>query len=262
MGVYKFSNPGSFRVPSVTYRTMSTVTFPNITGGVLTSDSQYYYRTFSASDTLYVQYGSIEVTMLVVAGGGGAGYGANGGGGGGGGFLEGDTTLTAGEYVVAIGAGGAGSGFPIEGQGSTGINTTFGNNINAFGGGAGSGPININGGAGGSGGGGGFNGSQYGSGGAATQTSVAGLSGYGNAGGGGAVGSRGGGAGSAASGASSGGAGRASVINAVTYAAGGIESGPTLTPANTGNGANRGSSGQNGGSGIVIVRYLKSEVGG
>ena len=51
------------------------VTFvpPTVTGGTLTSDATYYYRTFTANGDLTVTGGSLEVEVLVIGGGGGGG---------------------------------------------------------------------------------------------------------------------------------------------------------------------------------------------
>ena len=98
-----------------------------ITGGSLSSDSTYFYRTFSAaSDVLGVAGGTVSVDILVVAGGGSGGSGKSsycevGGGGGAGGLLYFPSQiLGAGNYPCVVGAGGAsvatGTGGP---QGTT-----------------------------------------------------------------------------------------------------------------------------------------------
>ena len=61
---------------------------PTVTGGTLTSDSTYYYRTFTASGTLSVTGLALNADILTIAGGGGSGggfqyYGVGGGGAGG-----------------------------------------------------------------------------------------------------------------------------------------------------------------------------------
>jgi hypothetical protein len=228
---------------------------PKATGGVIGYGDGYIYHTFYSSGS-FIPNQSLSANILVVAGGGGSGYGQNAGSGGGGGYLEGSgISLTAQTYTVTVGGGGTTS-YPTIGDGTAGVNSSFGSIGTAFGGGRGSGNSNLNGGDGGSGGGGGYNGTTRGNGGAATQTSQNGLIGYGNAGAASVTGiaaAAGGGAGSAGVAATAG-AGRTSPYMGGTYAAsadGG--QGPGITPyANTGNGGTQGSAG---GSGIVIIRY-------
>lgn len=50
--------------------TASSYVFPTVTGGTLTSDSTYYYRTFTGSDNLVISDNSLEVEVLIIAGGG------------------------------------------------------------------------------------------------------------------------------------------------------------------------------------------------
>lgn len=86
-----------------------------ITGGTLSADMYYYYRTFTASNPLEVSTAPANVEVLAVAGGGagGVGWGYNnsdlGAGGGAGGALYGGTTLAVGSYPVLVGAGGTAS---------------------------------------------------------------------------------------------------------------------------------------------------------
>jgi len=225
------------------------------TGGMITSDATYYYHTFLSSGT-FTPTQSLSAAILVVGGGGGSGYGNNAGSGGAGGYLEGTgIALTATAYTVTVGGGGTTS-WPSAGDGTAGVDSSFGSIGTAFGGGRGSGTTSRNGGNGGSGGGGGYDGSGYGTGGTATQTSQNGLTGFGNNGGGGVSVAGGGGAGGAASG-TTGGAGKTSSLMGGTYAVGatGGGVGPNVTPTqNTGNSGPQGSAG---GSGIVIVRYAK-----
>lgn len=225
------------------------------TGGTIGYSEGYVYHTFYGSGS-FVPSQSLSADILVVAGGGGSGYGQNAGSGGGGGYLEGSgIALTAQTYNVTVGGGGTTS-YPSTGDGTAGVNSSFGSIGTAFGGGRGSGNNNLNGGDGGSGGGGGYNGTTRGTGGAATQTSQNGLTGYGNAGAASAAGyaaAAGGGAGGAGNRFTAG-PGRASLYMGGVYAAsadGG--QGPNLTPTvNTGNGGTQGSPGA---SGIVIIRY-------
>jgi hypothetical protein len=96
-------------------------------GGYVTSDSQYYYHTFTSSGT-FTPAKALTCDYLVVAGGGGGGgsstvatlssAGGGGAGGlrstvtatGGGGALESALSVTSGTaYTVTVGAGGAGT---------------------------------------------------------------------------------------------------------------------------------------------------------
>ena len=131
-------------------------------GGVVTSDANYWYHTFTTSG-MFIPTQSLTADYLVVAGGGGGGIGDNsnqaqGGGGGGaggmrctvtatggGGSLETALSLTAQSYTVLVGAGGSSN--------SNGTNSVF-STITSTGGGGGRGN-NTGGNTGGSGGGGG-----------------------------------------------------------------------------------------------------------
>ena len=230
----------------------------------------YTVHTFTSDDTFTVNTGSGSVEYLVIGGGGAGGTFGNGGGGGAGGFRTGSLPLIPGLYTVTIGTGG---------NNSDGVDSMFAS-ITAIGGGKGGSQAVPNGRNGGSGGGGaiggfygfGTSGQGYNGG-----EGLGGAPGFGGGGGGGAAGP--GGPGSNASGTGVGGAGLASSISGVNlfYAggggganslvggsggvggggAGGSGFGIAGTP-NTGGGGGGGGSGlgANGGSGIVIVRYL------
>lgn len=135
------------------------------TGGIITSDANYYYHTFLASGT-FTPTSNITADYLVVAGGAGGGgyyYGAGGGAGGlrstvtatgGGGSLESALSLTAStNYTVTVGAGGAGGAF--DNRGTNGSNSVFSSITSNGGGGGGNGNAELSGASGGSGGGGG-----------------------------------------------------------------------------------------------------------
>jgi hypothetical protein len=171
---------------------------PAITGGTLTSDSTYYYRTFTSNGSLVVADLAISgVDILAYAGGGAGGDGHGGGGGGAGGYVySSNQTLGVSTYSVIVGAGGA------QATRDNGTNSRFGSFAEAIGGGAGAAEgqnDTIRARVGGSGGGGG---GTYP---AAYMAGAAGTSGQGNAGGNGvqtstyAGGAGGGGAGSAGS---------------------------------------------------------------
>lgn len=135
---------------------------PVVTGGTLTSDATYYYRTFTTNGTLDISVAPLTADYLVLSGGGAGGYGymqyskvgnlfsGTGGGGGCGGvtYLT-SQNLTTGSRAITIGAGGTGSKIQSVRQGSA---SSF-NGYSPTGGGAGGGGSN---GAAGGGGGGGF----------------------------------------------------------------------------------------------------------
>ena len=249
-----FAQYSTFSLYGVSNVNTTPLVAPKATGGdIIQTDGTYWYHTFINSGT-FTPATALSAALLVVGGGGGSGYGNNAGSGGGGGYLEGTgIALTATAYTVTVGGGGTTS-WPSTGDGTAGVDSSFGSIGTAFGGGRGSGTTSRNGGNGGSGGGGGYDGSSYGTGGTATQTSQNGLTGFGNNGGGGVSVAGGGGAGGAASG-TTGGAGKTSSLMGGTYAVGatGGGVGPNVTPTqNTGNSGPQGSAG---GSGIVIVRY-------
>lgn len=259
------------------------------TGGTITYSGNYKIHTFTTSGTFQITSGSGTVEYLVIAGGAGGGSegsGGRGGGGGAGGMRESSFTRGVGSYTVTVGAGGAG-GVGTQAIGSNGGNSVFDTVTATGGGGGGSSVANYNGASGGSGGGGSPDGVTAGNGGAGT-------GGQGNNGGKGSTGAQrpsGGGGGAGAVGATStagvagnGGVGVASSISgsSVFYAGGGGGAIATGTLGSGGNGgggsgqstspavactagtANRGGGGGgaatgngcNGGSGIVIIRYL------
>jgi hypothetical protein len=236
-----------------------------------------------------------QIEYLVVAGGGGGASRHSGGGGAGGMLTATGFTVTPNQtYSVTIGAGGAGS--TVTGtatNGSSGANSTFAS-ITATGGGYGGGTApTATGGSGGSGGGGG-NGALGGSG-TAGQGYAGGKNSpandYHGGGGGGAGGVGGdvtgaaggtggpglasditgtsviyacGGGGSAFQGLGSGGEGGAGGSSGVNGGKGAGSTSGSAGTANTGTGGGGGSGSEgayNGGSGVVIVRYLGPQRG-
>jgi hypothetical protein len=237
------------------------------TGGTVTVVGGYRIHTFTSSGDFTVTSGG-SVEYLIVAGGGGtqssAGSGGGSGGAGAGGLLTNYTTVTAATYPVIVGGGGSAA--------TNGSNSTF-NSITAVGGGYGLQAPGVDGGSG----------SGVGTGGWTSYSPPgSGIAGQGNDGGTGtgndsdlATSGGGGGAG-AAGGVGTGGIGlQSSISGTATYYAGGGGSGSTDGTQysgglggggdgkqdgaiNTGGGAggftpNTGD--QNGGSGIVIIRY-------
>lgn len=263
-----------------------------VLGGTMFSDATYYYNVFTASSTFYLRDSALDVTILCVGGGGGGsysfggGYTQAGGGGGAGGVNVGSFTLQPGSYSVVIGSGGAGNYL----EATNGGNSSFGANITATGGGRGGDFDSSNASGGGSGGGGGYN-----------RPAGAGTAGQGNNGGAGNGNGAGGGGGAASAGTSAtntttpGNGGTAtstySSWASVTgtgytnkYSAGGasgIQSGGgqsntsvfyagvdgwgtqyAISGIRASGGGGSVYSYSSGGSGVVIVRYLRSAVGG
>ena len=298
---YTFTVSASDGVNTAQTRSFSLIVPPTITGGTVAVSGDYRIHTFTSTQAFVTNASSLSVDYLVVAGGGGGGGQLGGGGGagglrstvtatGGGGTLETGLSLSPQSYTVTVGGGGAGGAGGNQ-NGTNGINSSF-STITSLGGGGGGGnsdPANGVGNSGGSGGGNGegtlttntgatnqgykggsaFDSAQYGSGGGGGAGAV-GSAGTGSNGGNGgngvsvaisgsSVAYAGGGGGSIISGTAgsggSGGGGASAVYNSNNSVAG---------TANTGGGAG-GASGATtaptGGSGIVIVRYLKSVVG-
>lgn len=239
-------------------------------GGIITSDSTYWYHTFLSSGT-FTPTQSLTADALVIAGGAGGCVNAGGGGGAGGVLTPTSMSLTATGYTVIVGAAGASTGSSYT-KGGTGGNSVFNGNTSIGGGGGGS--FNVNSGnSGGSGGGGGGN---YGAGGAGTSgQGYAGNNGsYANGGNGGGAGAVGGTplttftSWASATGTGVGGyyAGGGAGSGQTTSNGGGSGIGGDYTSTsgttNTGSGGGGkpseglGNSGA-GGSGVVIIRYAK-----
>ncbi|MCX6877719.1 MAG: Ig-like domain-containing protein [Verrucomicrobia bacterium] len=238
----------------------------------------YVVHKFTGSGTLNIP-STVSADVLVVAGGGAGGANREAGGGGAGGYLYStEVSVAAGDTSVTVGAGGIGTS--TNARGAPGNNSVFGA-ITATGGGGGGTNIAQPGGTGGSGGAGY---AYSGAGGTRTDPPIQGNNGanggYQWAGGGGGAGAAAtdynGGAGlsSSISGstewyAGGGGGGRWYTIKAL----GGIGGGGngeyyTVVTLATSGTANTGSGGGaslwsdmpgNGGSGIVIVRYVFAE---
>lgn len=224
--------------------------------------------------------------ILVIAGGGGGGGAGGGGGGGAGGFQYfANASLTPGSYSVTVGAGGTGSGGSFTtSPGGYGGNSVFGTFPPSIGGGGGAtnigGSVATNGGSGGGGGNYTFGYGTPGQGYPGVSINGSGSPAYGAGGGGGAGGS---GISGNNTNPGSGGPGLAcSITGTLVYYAGGGAGGLwTSTPispggiggggctggnglANTGGGgggsigtgSSQAQTAANGGSGIVIVRYV------
>jgi hypothetical protein len=94
-------------------------------GGTVTQITDYTVHTFTGTAALQVLEEALIVEYLIVGGGGG-GNGFGGGGGGAGGFLSGTKTLSKGSYTITVGAGGtAGSNSnATNGSNSTALELT------------------------------------------------------------------------------------------------------------------------------------------
>ena len=232
------------------------VPLPVVSGGTLSSDATYYYRTFTANGNLVISNASLSMDALIWGGGGGGPSslpdteGANGGAGGYYNILSGSRAI--GTYAIVIGAGGGlsssgshstifstNSGFGYEGGigytvNSVGTIISAPGNISSFG----------NGGLGGGGAGG--NGQNQTYNGIGTNGGV-GLSVWGTTRGKGGNGGEGIYAASRRATADAG-------VNTSDGGAGGSAYSYSYDPQNFPS--------RNGGSGIAVVRYLRSAVGG
>ena len=150
---YTFTVSASDGINTAVTRSFSIISpFPTASGGTLTSDATYYYRTFTSTGNFAVSNLPLAVDILVVAGGGSGGVQV-GGGGGAGGLILNSSTLSTGTYVCTVGAGAASAGsqsaagYPYTGPGgnvgNSGTNSTITkasfSTITAIGGGGGGG---------------------------------------------------------------------------------------------------------------------------
>ena len=122
-------NTGQTRAFSITS------TAPSVSGGTLTSDSTYYYRSFTGNGSLVVSNYSLQSDVLVVGGGGGGGS-TIGGGGGAGGYRNQSLSITAGTHNITIGGGGTGVA-GRNAQSGNGVATSLGSLLTSLGGGGG-----------------------------------------------------------------------------------------------------------------------------
>lgn len=255
-----------------------------VQGGTVTSDATYYYRTFTANETLSVTGRTLTVDYIIVGGGGGAGIdsttlsgGFATGGGAGGGVIYGSSLNLLGNYPIVIGAGGA-------------ANATKGDNSSAFsltavGGGCGASAstfppplsgafVPYSGGSGGGGNGSGPGGGTYWSNPIPASNGAAGTSGQGNAGGNGTSKGAGGGGGAVSAGGNGtasqsgnggngyqwvnstyyggGGGGSASSVNGVSAGTGGLGGGGNGTSGLPSDGDMNVGGGAGGGSGNLL----------
>ena len=242
-GTYTFTVSASDGVNTAVTRSFSIIIPTSVTGGTLSSDATYYYRTFTANGNLIVSGSNLTSDLFIVAGGGPGGGAAGGGAGGVRGISS--VSFADGTYPAAVGSGGAGlysSGGPTTYAG-LGTNSSL-NNISATRGGGGGGfSLDINGTTGGSGGGGGNNASSINSGSAGNSGGYSPVEGYAGGSGGHANYTNGGGGGAGGNGDSSnssrsgnGGPGIQNSISGTTYFWGGGGGGGSQGDKDSGNG--------------------------
>ena len=269
--------------------TIASNAFAEISGGTLiSSDATYYYRVFPTVGTtnLVTSGGNASIEYLLIGGGGGGGNNYGGGGGGVGGILYGSTSLSANTYPIVVGSGG---GSTVSGSSTTAFGFTagggaFGVSNSGAGGNAGS-PLTYVGGAGASaswgesGGGGAGAAANGGNGSASSQAGAGGLgsnsysawlsaisstmpSAWQTATSSGRIGGGGGGGGARDTNSNVGGSGGGG--NGGAYNSSGDVPGVAgVTSTGSGGGGSRGgSTGGAGGSGLAVIRYAKSVVGG
>jgi hypothetical protein len=235
-------------------------------------DGGYTVHTFTSNGTFIMSEGSVTAEVLVVGGGGGSGMGdnsgvRNGGGGGAGGLIYKEHFFSVGSYSVVVGNGGEGSN-SIANKGSSGGNSIF-DGLTAVGGGGGGSRSNANGANGGSGGGGaGLHtaGSTGGTGTQTSQTGDSGIYGFGYSGGNGMTNGRAaGGGGAGGDGLVSGGGDGKEIWGMIFAKGGGAKDVGSDARDGYGDGGrardNSSSAGRNGGSGVVIIRYLTEDFG-
>jgi len=242
----------------------------NVTGGTITSSGGYKIHSFTATGTSTLTVScpnSLSVDYLVIAGGGGGDQTGHAGGGGAGGYLTGSDTLSNASYSIVVGAGGIGRGFPPPTNGDpssfNGHAATGGGNGAGGNGGSGGGADDINhtqgSGTAGQGNNGGLrNATAAGGGGGGSQVGASASTNFGGKGGDGISSSItgspvtycGGGGGTGDAGSGAGGAGGGGAAN---YGSTGSPGSPN-TGGGGGGGAN--TTPGNGGTGVVIIRYL------
>lgn len=275
---------------SAASNSVTPVSKPTVTGGTLTSDATYYYRTFTGNGTLTVSGGTLTADVQILSGGGGAGTGVRSGsignrtyrvgGGGGSGALRTITGLSLNtSYSLTIGSGGTGA--PDRLTAATAGSSSSGFGYSLTGGGQGGSYADTTTNAGnstdGSGGGGAAYFDDAGGSGATAGGTGGGVYGFNGQAGliNGNNGGSGGGVGGAPTTNDAGaeltdytsitvGAGGAGYGKTQPYTSGGAGTGASA-PANRGGGGGGNYStstvaGGNGGSGKIVVRYTKSQV--
>jgi hypothetical protein len=247
-----------------------------VTGGTQTSDSTYYYNVFKSNTTATV-LSAVTADIFAIGGGGGATGGLSGvnyGAGGASGVtaLATSQSLSATTYNVVVGAGGTGvmTGTPGNGTNSTfaslltatpgsgtGHTSRTGGSNASYSGGTDSSGVAAGGGAGsganGSGPNGGNGTTAYSSWLASISSIMSDVSGWSSAVSGGHIG--GGGTSASVTTGSGGLGGGGSVVGSVGNNA-------ITNTGSGGAGSNASTNGTNGGSGLIVLRYTKSQVGG
>lgn len=207
----------------------ATLSSPSATGTYTSSGTAWTYYTFNATGTAVVSTAGLADVLIVGGGGGGGGDGSTGQGGAAGGFVYRTSMyLTAGTYTVTVGGGGAGNSTnPFFNYGAMGSDSAA-FEVTAVGGGGASSSTNTS-----------------PNGGSSTANGRP-IVGQGTQG----TGAQGGGS----SNANGTGTSNSITGSAVTYAAGKNATTGGAGTANRGDGGQGGSTGFNGGSGIVVIR--------
>ena len=138
-GVYSFSISVSDGTNTPVARSFSiTVLAPVLSGGTLTSDSTYYYRTFIGNGSLVISNSPAILDIVTIGGGAGGARPYAGGGGSGGATLYTSKFVNTGTSSVTVGAGGSGgSGNGSYVGGSNGVSSQFASLVAGIGGGGG-----------------------------------------------------------------------------------------------------------------------------
>ena len=110
---------------------------PKASGGNITTDGTYWYHAFRTSGTFTPQVALSADVLVVAGGGGGGGYAYGGGGGAGGLSYFASQGLTATSYTCVVGAGGTGGPNSTSVTATNGANSTFGALTASVGGGRG-----------------------------------------------------------------------------------------------------------------------------
>lgn len=241
---------------------------PVVTGGTLTSDATYYYRTFTSGGTLGVSAADLTCDVLVVGGGGGGCVGTSGsayGGGAAGAIVNEQFSKTApiGSNTVTVGSGGAGSGTSgVSGSSGTSSSIVLSSTYTATAGGGGQ--ANGSGGTNAS-----YSGGGNAGGGAGGGAGAGGNGGAGSSGGNGTGGTGGSGVSSTILGYRLAGGATGSANGTMPAAVDGGGRGSTDSPNYAGaaptqyggGGASVATSGfRTGFAGVVVVRYTKAQV--
>jgi len=135
------SNSTGTSAASAPSTSVTILSLPTVSGGILTSDSTYYYRTFTSNSSLTVTNGPVTADVLVVGGGG---SGTQAGGGGGGIFYATNQSLASSSWTVTVGSGGPYNTTQVPSTSYAGQDSIFGTLTRGKGGGNGGANNGIN----------------------------------------------------------------------------------------------------------------------